>query len=270
MHPDSNRRRRTTATAFAVVFSFVLAACLPPAPPAVPPTPPPTDPIRVVVYGDALTVEMRVLLAGRLAGTSSVLEHAGGGFAVCDVLPSITTDAANPNVDVAVLQFTGDTSTPCMSAATTDPARTAAYGADLADALDTLTADPGRTVIVLSSPVRWSASLGVDEPAQLAFNQALADIVTTWQTAHAGSTQATFIDAAAAVTTVGAYAWDLPCLPGETVTMGCRFIADTIAVRSPDGRGFCPIAPQLTCPPVYSPGARRYLDTFADQVLAAL
>ena len=71
-------------------------------------------------------------------------------------------------------------------------------------------------------------------------------------------------------TTVGAYAWDLPCLPSETVAMGCRFVANTIAGRSPDGRGFCPIAPQLTCPPVYSPGARRYLDTFADQVLAAL
>jgi hypothetical protein len=200
-------------------------------------------------------------LATDLGDIATVATRVMGGSALCDGLDAMTTDASNADLDVAVIQFSGNTSTPCMAGATTEPDRTLKYVADLATALDRLTADPDRVVLVLSSPFTWSLA-NTGEPAQDAFNQALATAVADWQTTNGSTTRVRYVDAADEVEDGGHFTWTKPCLADEKLPQGCRN-DHTILVRSPDGNHFCPVAPQVACPPYYSSGARRYGDRIA-------
>ena len=212
------------------------------------------------LFGDSLSLEAagffteQLTLAGADVRTSTL-----GGTAICDFLPAIANDEEAWHPAVAVLQFSGNSLTPCMvdhatGAHYTGEALIDRYRIATAQAVAILTA-AGTHVLLAGSPPGRSDPPGAHP---------LTDM---YRELAASSPGVEFIDAGDALTVDGAYTDRLPCLPGEPCP-GTGTEAGTNAVRAPDGAHFCPSAPPTVHDGVaacaaWSSGAWRFASALA-------
>lgn len=205
---------------------------------------------RIALYGDSLAMESAQdfqFLAN--AAAAPVFLRAYGGTALCDILPHVRSDATSWRPNVAVLEFSGNASTPCMKGFEPGtPSYYAKYRRDALSAVDVFEKD-GIKVLLMGAPVTASVSQG---ETVTRLNRMYADIAKA-------NPDVEYFDAGKAVLANGRFTWTLPCLTFEP----CAGSAGTNIVRSPDGVHFCPsgnttiIGHYAECD-VYSSGALRF------------
>ena len=202
------------------------------------------------LYGDSLGMEAAPFLTYMAATTgASVLLRAYNGWAICDDLDAMASDAASRHPSVALVEFSGNALTPCMAGftmGTTDYYDK--YQSDAQQAIDILGA-AGIPVVLIGPPTNAWANLS----ANVVFlNQIYASLA-------AANTRVTYDDAGQSVLDDGRFTLTLPCLPIEP----CDGPGGTNVVRSPDGVHFCPtgdwtITGWYDVCNVYSSGAFRF------------
>jgi hypothetical protein len=224
-------------------------------------------PVRVVLYGDSLAVEAQE--AFRLAvsgdGRAEVLVRIFGGTAICDFFETMRADLAAVAPDVVVMEFSGNSVTPCVNhEPISGELFDQRYAADAASVME-LYQPLGIPVYWIGTPVPRDPT-----PAPTVDRARLRTMYSELPDRYPG---AHYVDAAQSVLREGAYTEALPCLFFEP----CESFADPVTgepanrVRSPDGIHFCPVA--LTgdaagggCP-VWSSGAWRFGQAMAEPVV---
>jgi hypothetical protein len=197
---------------------------------------------RIALWGDSMAWEARDTFARtvRQQSRASVLVHTFGGTAACDWLDDMGTQAGKWRPTVAVLAFSGNTTSACMRGRDA----LAAYRKDVTKAVRMLTGT-GAKVLLVEAPPRQDQT--VDPAGMTALDHLWHDIASDRRHTEV-------IPAGKVVTDHGRFATTLPCQHGEFCDL-----AGNVAVRSPDGVHFCPVAePPMTPCPVPSPGAERY------------
>lgn len=237
--------RRIAAVA---LLALGIAACSSAAPSA--------EPSRrltsVAFVGDSLgeqTAPYLQPLVAPLAFTAYVY----GGTAPCDWLRK---DIALAKESVLVLQFTGNSLTPCIEdgggAHLSGQALVDRYRADITT-LTVHARDVGAAVLLVGQPVRAPGVPGNDE----------VDGLNTMYAALADDLGFHFVDAGAAIEHAdGSYAATLPCLPGE---QACDPSGSNV-VRNDDGLHLCPGPPDPVPCAVYSSGAFRFASAIAGAI----
>ncbi len=222
---------------------------------------------RVELWGDSLAWESAVPFVARLHGRSGALldvtTHTFGGTATCDWLADIHARASDERIAVAMLEFSGNALTPCMTGDDGAPLQGAAYlDAYRRPTLDAIAAlqRAGARVYLVGAPVARRAS---------AEGAALRRLYEQIAAERPG---VEFVDAGQSVLDRGRWTNTLPCLPHETAVQGC--VDGRIVVRAPDGGHFCPgVGPAVRgvvgpCPR-WSSGAVRFGRAMADAIVAA-
>jgi hypothetical protein len=257
------------------------AATVPPTAPAtVPPTVPPTtaapvDAITalsrpvVVLYGDSLAWEARDTFTQTLAAHPGlqVVTRTFGGTAICDWLATMADDAATLAPGMVVVEFSGNSFTPCMQGedglpldATTVTER---YRADAATVVATF-APIGTQVVFAGAPTSGASANAVGR---------LNGLYEELANEHAG---VGYVDAGAAVLADDSYTATLPCLSSEPCEGGYDSAGVAVnVVRAADGVHFCPVGGQAVAGvtedcSVWSSGAYRYGVALAQPVVDAL
>ena len=204
----------------------------------------------IALYGDSLGMEAAPFFK-YLAGASgaSTLLRAYNGWAICDDLESMARDAASLHPSVAVIEFSGNAMTPCMSGYSmgTTPYYDK-YEADAQQAIDVFHSR-GIPVVLIGAPISAWANLAANLDYLNGIYRSLVPI----------NTGVSYSDAGQSVLADGEFTLTLPCLPFET----CTSPNGSNVVRSPDGVHFCPsgiITPQgwYDVCSVYSSGAFRF------------
>lgn len=269
-----SRQRAGLAMVLTLAVALLATGCQRPAPP--PPPPPPT----VIVYGDSLTVGsssfIEAGIAARRPGWRIVIRMFSGS-AICDWFGHMQQDG-NLNARLVVIQFSGNTFTPCMAGIPGggSPAQLAKYTAD-ANTAASIWAGRGVKVLFVGNPGPFLEPPPL-APAPHLLDAVYASVASTW--AGSGASFSNAPEMALAVpdpSNPGQYVFPLrmPCLPSEAGRPECVLdLTDNafkIQVRDglpPDAgdptlRGhFCPIAHALPCP-VYASGALRFGDAIA-------
>ena len=204
----------------------------------------------IALYGDSLGMQAAPFLQ-YLAGAygASTLLRAYNGWAICDDLRAMASDAVTLHPSVALIEFSGNAMTPCMSGY---PMGTTPYydkyKADAQQAIDIFRHN-GIPVVLIGAPISAWANLS----ANLDFlNQ-------NYESLAAANPGTSYVDAGQAVLDDGEFTLTLPCLSFEP----CTGPAGINMVRSPDGVHFCPDGTATTqgwyslCD-VYSSGAFRF------------
>jgi len=218
-------------------------------------------PMRVVLFGDSLSVQALPYFRAPLEATGkvTVAAHVYGGTAPCDWVDEARQVAATGRPDVVVLQFSGNALTPCMRGVVDDTAAYwARYRADT-EALAALFVGAGADVYLVGGPVSYGQARSGDRSAEI-----LAALYASLAAAQPGGVR--YVGAGAAVEGPGGvFTWTLPCLASEPCTGPMVGGVPSNIVRSPDGAHFCPIAVTGSCP-VYSSGAFRYASAMASPI----
>ncbi|MGH9032421.1 MAG: hypothetical protein ACRDY4_05710 [Acidimicrobiia bacterium] len=157
-------------------------------------------------------------------------------------------DAEEIRPDAVVIQFAGNTYTPCMRGPDGESLSTEAvesrYAVDLAEAV-AIFIGPGTAVYLVTTPL----GVGLRDPVDL--SAVYRDVA-----ARAGPA-VEVVDAGVALRDdQGRYPPALPCLPHETPAHGCD--GGRIPVRSRDGVHFCDDPGGALACPAYSSGAWRF------------
>lgn len=245
--------------------------------PAEPPTPtvpvvdtigPLTRPV-VVLYGDSLAWESRHAFTESFTDRPDVEVHTRtfGGTAICDWLDEMADDATSLAPGIVVVEFSGNSLTPCMHDASgvpvTGPAITERYAVDAASVISTF-APIGTHVVFAGAPVSGPTSAAVGRMNEL--YREIAD----------GRDGVWYADAGAAVLADDSYTITLPCLSSEPCEGGYNSDGLPVnVVRAPDGVHFCPVSGDAVrgvtddCP-VWSSGSYRYGRALAEPVIEAL
>ena len=242
------------------------------APAAAPAVAPLAKPL-VILYGDSLAWEAEDAFVAAFAGRPDVqvLTRTYGGTAICDWFDEMQADAAALAPGAVVLEFTGNTFTPCVQDARghglVDEAAWAKYRADAQTAID-IFAPTNTRVFLAGSPISRAQEVTGDYHGGV-INAMYREIAEQ----HDG---VEYVDAGAAVLDHGHWTPALPCLPAEPCTGGTDLLDRGVnVVRAPDGGHFCPAAEEskrgvVDACPVWSSGAYRYGNAMAAPVLAAL
>jgi hypothetical protein len=219
---------------------------------------------RVELWGDSLAWESAAPFVARLhevPGVSlAVTPHTFGGTATCDWLSDIRARARHGHIAVAMLEFSGNALTPCMTGTDGQPRRGAAYldayrHATL-DAISVLQRAGARVYLVGTPPGRRAGTDG----------DALRNVYEQLAVQRTG---VAFVDAGQSVLDHGRWTETLPCLRTEPAADGC--VDGRIVVRAPDGAHFCPNAGPAVrgvvgpCPR-WSSGAVRFGRAMADAI----
>ena len=181
----------------------------------------------IALYGDSLGMQAAPFLQ-YLAGASgaSTLLRAYNGWAICDDLRAMASDAMALHPSVALIEFSGNSMTPCMSGYTMGTtAYYDKYEADAQQAIDIFRRSD-IPVVLIGAPISAWANLS----ANLDFLNA------TYKSLAAANPGVSYVDAGQAVLDDGEFTLTLPCLAFEP----CDGPAGTNVVRSPDGVHFCP------------------------------
>ncbi len=222
---------------------------------------PPPGPPRIALYGDSLGMEagMDLTFLAHVSGASSLV-RTYGGLAVCDLLPSMASDAASWHPTAVILEFTGDNFTPCMAGNPIgSPQYYAKYHTDLQTAID-LFRPYGTEVFLTGIPYDASANVDLN----------VANLNQLYVSVAAANPGVTYVDAGQAVMANGAFTWTLPCLPAEP----CTGPSGTNVIRAPDGVHFCPtgdtaLEGYFAVCNVYSSGAFRFAEAMLGPALAS-
>jgi hypothetical protein len=212
-----------------------------------------------VLWGDSLSSEAQQpfvdALRARSGGRLAVTARTFGGTATCDWLPEIAATTARERIAFAVLEFSGNALTKCMTAADGTSLAGAAYLATYRNA--TLQAiamlrGAGARVYLIGTPPGRTPSPGNEATKLRQLYQEIARRMPG----------VAYVDAGRAVLGPnGAWTESLPCRSDEGAAQGCT--GGRIVVRAPDGTHFCPGAgPAVrgvtsTCPR-WSSGAQRF------------
>ena len=245
-----------------------VAVAEPPVPAVVDTIGPLTRPV-VVLYGDSLAWESREAFTEAFADWPDVAVYTRtfGGTAICDWLDEMAADAASMAPGIVVVEFSGNSFTPCMQDASgvpvTGPAITERYAVDAATVISTF-APIGTHVVFAGAPVSGPTSAAVGR-----MNDFYRDVAA----AHDG---VWYADAGAAVLADDSYTIMLPCLSSEPCEGGYNSDGLPVnVVRASDGVHFCPVSGDAVrgvtddCP-VWSSGAYRYGRALAQPVIEAL
>jgi hypothetical protein len=214
---------------------------------------------RVDVYGDSLALQSQDALEaqGRAHGLK-VTVNAFYGLAPCDISQFVMSDI-DSSPDALVLSFSGNNLSPCMQRKgkpISGPAYFAVYRHDVGNFVAAASAR-GIAVFVVGSPAFPSIE---NIPDRIELNRVFREIAARYAGAR-------YVPSAPFVSPRG-FTRRLPCLPGETIALGCR--GGTIEMRAGNGIHFdephpvpCPVRHDVC---EYSAGGRRY----ADAILAGL
>jgi hypothetical protein len=161
----------------------------------------------------------------------------------------MVADAQTWQPTAAVLAFSGDAFTPCMSGYQLGtPQYFEKYKDDTLTAISTFRSI-GTKVILIGLPLDENAGS----------SQIASTLNQLYQSLAGSSVGVSYDDAGQSVMANGQFTWTLPCLPHEP----CTGPAGTNVVRAPDGGHFCPdgkntlVAGLEECD-VYSSGAFRF------------
>jgi lysophospholipase L1-like esterase len=200
-------------------------------------------PAGVAVFGDSLTLQAWLDLAGLVAEQGQLLRGAPlPGEALCDARDDIELTLATRPPVILVVAFVGNNNTPCTERAT---------GEELGRRYE----EDARAIVAAAGargvPVRLVTPPAMGDPT-FASN---ADAVASAYAAVADEPGVELVDGRGLLSPDG-YATALPCEPAELVRPSCTNGA--ITVRDPDGLHLS--APDATG---YSGGARRWARTLA-------
>lgn len=248
---------------------------------------------EVILYGDSLAVESAGMFRDLVVLEDDDLEVIPASYpgpAICDLEAVIPQDLATYDaLEVAVMSFVGNNSTPCVQDAEgeglTGEALADKYAED-AESVTELLTDGGVQVLWVGAP----PSPGLPGGASELIDQAYRDLVDEWADRAPG--QVHYAPAGEAVSGPdGEFVSSLPCLDDEVDmealleeldvgqdrddleldgAAGCN--DGEIRVRSDDEIHFCPVEredDELGCP-TYSSGAVRYGEAMAEATLALL
>ena len=260
------RRLTVWTVAFAIMAAIVILAwrARSTGPLALRPGPlPPGRSLRVVLFGDSLAAQATPYFREALTGSGRVTVEtkASAGTAICDALAEMKRTVSSFRPDVAVVEFSGNTLTPCMR----DSAGIPLTGVGLvdryrrdADRATRLLDRYGATVYWVGVPPDRDPSLSA---ITVGVNAIYRDLVNRFPHVR-------FVDAGAALTDHGRYVDVLPCVPNEPCVGGIVDGVRTNRVRSPDGIHFCPldVSEKAGCP-VWSSGGFRFGTSMAAPVL---
>ena len=212
------------------------------------------QPARVQLVGDSIADEAAPYLDDAL-DDQEVEAHVFGGTAPCDWS---LDELGIAEGDLAVLSFTGNSLTPCMSDGAGGFLRADAlvskYEQDLRTLVDGIRG-LGARVLLVGQPERGPGAPDAD----------IVDAINQIYESLATEQAVGFVDAGAAIETPdGAFAADLPCLPGEAECGP----GDRNPIRHPDGVHLCPVDPRDGRCPVYASGAFRFAGAIADAIAA--
>jgi hypothetical protein len=193
---------------------------------------------RVDVYGDSVTWESQVSVIGAIARHAQLYLRVYPGTGILSWLPDMRQTAPS-KPDIVLIVFGANW--PLPGRHTDDVVRE--YQDDAATASDIFA---GSRVLLGTDPqARFGTDMRRMDAAYRAVAATRASHVAVYTPSLSVAPDWTFTES-------------LPCLPGETVAMGCtRTSGGVIKVRSPDGVHLCPVRTSTTCP-VYSSGARRF------------
>jgi hypothetical protein len=197
-----------------------------------------------------------------------VYDRTFGGTAICDWLDQMAADAASLAPGIVVVEFSGNSFTPCMKGANgvslTAEEIDERYAVDAASTI-AIFASIGTHVVFAGAPVtRPDTASGIGRLNSL-YSQLADDHDGVWYT-----------DAGRSVLADDSYTITLPCLSSEPCEGG--YTSDGLlvnVVRNPDGIHFCPVNADAVygvtddCP-TWSSGAYRYGRALAQPVLDAL
>jgi len=225
-------------------------------------------PRTVVLYGDSLANQASPYFVKAVEQSPDVTARvaAWDGTAPCDWLPAMAAAARSRSVSVAVIDFSGNSITPCMKGAPYLSARYyQRYLDDVTRAAEAFVGD-GTKVVLVGAPqshkqyvhggTRWNR-----------LNRVLAGIAA----AHPGGVS--YDDAGRAVMVDGHFTWAMACRSDEPCENDP--VHGENIVRAPDGFHFCPTGQRAVhgyVPPcaTYMSGAFRYGLDMADAALRAL
>jgi hypothetical protein len=230
----------------------------------------PTDPLRVLLMGDSLANASRdffteAVTANGTALVDSRLVH--GGTAICDWLPSLASTLREFTPEVAVVELSGNSMTPCM----VDPATGQPY--DGAAWLEKYRVDATRATSIFKRfgvDVYWMGA-----PLSREDTGGQATLNAMYKRLAQRSANSRYANAGAAVLDNGKYTDYLPCEAGEPCTDTDPATGQPAArVRGPDGGHFCPNGPPavwgVTQPcTTWSSGAWRFGNAMAAPIIAA-
>jgi hypothetical protein len=184
-------------------------------------------PVRVGEYGDGLAMQAAPFFNLALSGAvTSDVQY--GGASICTWLNNMGQDAATFRPEAVVLEFVGDSLSPCMNGVQPFTAAFyAKYQAD-AEAAIAIFARTGAHVYIAGYPIMLTTE---SNPLWDHLNQVLAGVA-------AASPDASFIDAGASVENNGAFTFSLPCLSFEPCAN--QPAPGQNLVRDPAGTHFCP------------------------------
>jgi hypothetical protein len=222
----------------------------------------------VALYGDSLAGQSAPYFSRfvKRADGSSPLISTLDGTAPCDALPGLLTAAKSRALSIAVIDFSGNSLTPCMTGAPVgSPTYFLRYRIDIWVATMALVS-AGTNVVLAGAPETFKqAQQGGTSWEWL--NQMLASV------ANSDPAHVRFVNAGESVLDHGQFTWSLPCLRDEPCLnqpkRGSNF------VRAPDGAHFCPHGLPATQGVVgpcaeYMSGAFRYGTAMAAAALQML
>ncbi len=225
-------------------------------------------PRTVVLYGDSLANQAApyfVRTVERLPNVS-VRVSTWDGTAPCDWLPDMLAEARTGTVSVAVIDFSGNSITPCMKGA---PYTSAAYYLKYLDDVTTAASAfvrSGARVVLVGSPQSFKQyKRGGTQWSRL--NRVFAGI------AGSDPSGISYDDAGRSVMVDGHFAWSMSCRPDEPCLD--EPVRGENIVRAPDGFHFCPTGQKAVdgrVPPcrTYMSGAFRYGLDMAEATLGQL
>ncbi len=217
----------------------------------------------VVVYGDSLAWEASdaVVAAAARAGLRAQVTSFGG-LALCDELGALRHDLATRRPRVVVLEFAGNSFTPCMRDGRSRQLvpGSSAYGARWKADIRAAVEAAARVHV----PLVWAIA---PLPRARAGADAVRQLTAAARSVARSRSGMVVADVGASVLEHGRFTDTLPCGPGDSPGLGC--VDGRIVVRSADGIHLCPGDAHAdrgvvgACP-VYSSGARRFAGALVD------
>jgi hypothetical protein len=221
--------------------------------------------VRIVLYGDSLATQAEAYIRAAVsAHHKAALEYKSFlGTAICDWLHDMATTAKSFHPRAVLMEFSGDSLTPCM--------RDHKTGGPLAGAalVAKYRTDADKAMSIFTRPtVYWVGAPPTADPVESAIG---AQVRAVYEALPGSFPKARYVDAGAAVTDRGSYTPYLPCLSFEPCLGPRQNGLQVNQVRSPDGIHFCPIQVKGSgnCP-VYASGAFRFAAAMAAPLIVDL